>query len=104
MPSERADGQFVLEAVAGEEGVADLDVDLHLFLEAVGLEEAVHRRDVVVVLVLGRLLRLGLDQDRALEADLLGVFDDQREEARRLVLFLLQVGVEQRLVALAAAP
>ena len=59
----RGERQLVLEGVAGEEGVADLDVALHLLLEAVALQEAVHRRDVVVVLVLGRLLRLGLDQD-----------------------------------------
>ena len=96
--------QFMLEGMAGKDRMALLDIDLHLVFETVVLEEAVDRRDVVVVLVLGRLLRLRLDQDRALEADLVLVFDDHVEEAAELVEFLLQVGVEQRLIAFAAAP
>ena len=54
------------------------------------LEEAVDRRDVVVVLVLGRLLRLRLDQDRALETDLVLVVDDQLQEAAGLVALAAQ--------------
>jgi hypothetical protein len=53
--------------------------------QVVALEEAVDGGAVVVVLVLGRLLRLGLDQQRALEADLVLVLDDQRQEAGELV-------------------
>ena len=60
--------------------------------------------DVVVVLVLGRLHRLGLDQQRALEADLVLVLGDQVEEAGELVALAPQVRVEERVVALAAAP
>jgi hypothetical protein len=96
--------QLVLEGMAGEDRVALLDIDLHLVFQPVPLQEAVDRGDVVVVLVLGRLLRLRLDQDRALEADLVLVLDDEVEEAAELVVLALQVGVEQRLVALAAAP
>ncbi len=54
--------------------------------------------------MLGRLARLGLDQDRALEADLVLVLDDQVEEAAELVEFLTHARVEQGLVAFAAAP
>ena len=46
--------------------------------------------DVVVVLVLGRLLRLGLDQERALEADLVLVLGDQVQEAGELVALALR--------------
>ncbi len=60
--------------------------------------------DVVVVLVLGRFERLGLDQDRALEADVVLVLDDHVEEPAELVDLARHVGVEQRLVALAPAP
>ena len=59
--------QLVLEAVAGQDRVALLDVDLDLVLQPEILEKAVHGRDIVVVLVLGRLLRLGFDQDRAVD-------------------------------------
>jgi hypothetical protein len=71
--------------MAGEDGVALLDIDLDLVLQAELLEEAVDGGDVVVVLVLGRLLRLRLDQDRALEADLVLVVDDHRQEAAGLL-------------------
>ena len=104
MPSAFASAISCSKRMPGEHRVALLDVDLHLVLEPVALQEAVHRRHVVVVLVLGRLLRLRLDQDRALEADLVLVLDDQVEEPAELVELALQVGVEQRLVALAAAP
>ena len=59
---------------------------------------------VVVVLVLRRLLGLRLDQQRALEADLVLVLGDQVEEPGELRLLAPEVRVEQRLVALAAAP
>jgi hypothetical protein len=61
----------VLEGVAGERGVVGLDVELEVLLQAVGAQEGDAAGDVEVVLVLGRLLRLGLDQELALEADLL---------------------------------
>ena len=63
-----------------------------------------HRRDVVVVLVLGRLARLRLEEDRPGEADALLVLDDHRQEPGELVELLAEVGVEQRVVALATAP
>ena len=79
-------------------------LNLTSLLEAVAAQEGVDRGDVEVVLVLGRLLRLGLDQERALEADLVLVLDHQVQEAAELVVLAPQVGVEQRVVALAAAP
>ena len=104
MPALTAVGDLVGEVVAGERGVVDLDVDLDLVVEAVLLQERVHGGDVVVVLVLGRLDRLRLDQDRALEPDRVLVLDDHVQEPAELVELALHVGVEQRLVALAAAP
>jgi hypothetical protein len=94
----------VLEGVAGQDRVALLDIDLDLVFQAVALEETVNGGHVEIVLVLGRLLRLRLDQDRALEADLVLVIDDHGEEAAELVELALEVGVEQGLVAFAAAP
>ena len=96
--------QLVLEGVAGKDRVALLDIDLHFLLQPVAPEKAVDGGDVVVVLVLGRLLRLRLDQDRALEADAVLVVDDHAEEASGLVHLAAEIGVEQRLVALAPAP
>ena len=90
--------------MAGEDGVVLLDVELDVVEEVVALQEAVAGGDVEIVLVLGRLLRLGLDQDRAFEANFVLVLDHQRNEAAELVELTSDIGVEQRLVALAPAP
>jgi hypothetical protein len=50
-------GDLVLEALSGQGRVVALDVDLELVLEPVVAQEAVQRRGVEVVLVLGRLAR-----------------------------------------------
>ncbi|EAU65515.1 conserved hypothetical protein [Stigmatella aurantiaca DW4/3-1] len=81
-----------------------LDVDLDLLREAGTLQESIDRRDVVVVLMLGRLHGLGLDEDCPLEAELVLVLHHQVEEAPQLIDLALQVGVEQRVVTLAASP
>ena len=85
MPVGHGVRHLVMEAVAGQRRVVRLDVDPVLALEAVPDQEAVDRRGVVVVLVLGRLLRLGLEQQRALEADLVLVLGDEVQEAGELV-------------------
>ena len=95
---------LVVEGVAGQRRVVRLDVQPVLALEAVPDEEAVDRRGVVVVLVLGRLHRLRLDQQRALEPDAVLVLGDEVEEPGELVALAPEVGVEERVVALAAAP
>jgi hypothetical protein len=95
---------LVLEGVAGQRGVVGLDVELEMLFQPVGAQEGDAARHVEIVLVLGRLLRLGLDQELALEADLLRVIDRHVQERGEVLLLALQVGVEQRLVALAAAP
>ncbi|CAB5370609.1 unnamed protein product [Rhizophagus irregularis] len=100
----RCGGDLVLEGVAGEGCVVRLDIDLHFILKAIALEETVHRSGVKVVLVLGRLERLGFDQDRAGETDLVLVLDDERQEAAEIVELALKIGVEQRLIALTTAP
>ena len=95
----------MLEGVSGQRGVVVLDVELEIVAgKAVALQERVHVAAVVVVLVLGGLARLGLDEQRALEADLVLVLDHQIHEAAKLVELALHVGVEQSLVAFAPAP
>ena len=95
---------LVMERVAGQRRVVRLDVQPVLVLEAVPDEEAVDRRGVVVVLVLRRLHRLGLDQERPLEPDRVLVLGDEMQEPGELVALALEVRVEERVVALAAAP
>ena len=97
-------GDLVVEAVAGEGRVVDLDVHPVLAREVVPKQERVDGRRVVVVLVLGGLHRLRLQKQGPAEADLLLVLGDQGQEAGELLLLTREVGVEQRLVALAATP
>ena len=56
---------LMLERVAGEGGVVGLDVELEMLVEAVGPQEGDAGGDIEIVLVLGGLLRLGLDQELA---------------------------------------
>ena len=94
---------FVLESMAGESRVIGLDVELEVFLEAVGAEEGDAAGNVEVVLVLGGLLGLGFDEKLTLEANGLGIIHGHVQERREVVLLAFQVGVEECLVALAAA-
>ena len=98
------DGELVLKGVAGEGGVIGFDVELEVFVEAVGFEEADDGGAVEVVLVLGGFLGLGLDEELAFEADLFLVFDGEAQEGCELLLFLLEACVEEGFVAFAAAP
>ena len=98
------DFDLMIEGVAGERGVVGLDVELEVLVEFVGAQEGDPGGHVEVVLVLGRLLGLGLDQELTGEADLLGVVDRQVQETSEVILFALHVGVEQGFITLAAAP
>ena len=94
----------MLEAVAGQRGVVRLDVDPVLVREVVAHEEGIHRRGVVVVLMLRRLLRLRLEQQGPGEPDSMLVLRDEVEESRELRFLSGEIGVEERLVALAPTP
>ena len=95
---------LVLKAVAGEGCVVGLDIELHFLFEAVGEKESVDGFDIAVVLVLGGFVGLRLDQNGPLKADAVLVFDHHFQEAAELRLLLLEIGVEQAVVALASAP
>ena len=104
MPGRRRRGHLVGEVVSGEGGVVDLDVDRDVVEQVVALEERMHGRHVEVVLVLGGLEGLRLDQDQPVEPDGVFVLDDHREEPAQLVELPTQVGVEQGLVPFPSAP
>ena len=94
----------MFEAVARECGMVAFDVDFDVLLQAVTAQEAVNRGDVVVVLVLGGFARFGFDEDGALEADFVFVFDHHVHETPELVQLLADARVEQGFVTFAATP
>jgi hypothetical protein len=75
-----------------------------LNLNSVAAKERERVRAVEIVLVRGRLVRLRLDEERAGEPDLLLVLHRHVHELRQVIEFALEVGVEERDVALAPAP
>ena len=81
-----------------------LDVELEVFLKAVGAEKRDAARDIEVILVLRRLLGLGLDVELPGEANFLCVVDRHVEEAGQMIEFALHVGVPEILISLAASP
>ena len=94
----------MFKAVPGQDRVALFQVQLHLFFQAVFLQEAVTGCGVIIILVLGRFLRFRFHQDRTLEADPVLVLDHHVQEATHVVQLLRQVGVQQGFIALAPAP
>lgn len=81
-----------------------LDVHEEFAEQVVALEEPMNGCSVVVVLMLRGFLRLGFDEKRARESDLVLVLHDHRQEPGELVGLLPHTGVEQGLVSLAAPP
>ncbi len=57
--------------------MVSFDVDLHFLVETVAREKAVNRGNIEIILMLRRLHGFRLNQDRALETDLVLVLDDQ---------------------------
>ena len=94
----------MLHRVTGERGVVGFEVQLEVLQQAVFTEEVEAGSRIGVVLVGRGFARLRLDQELALEADLLCVVDSEMEERGEVVEFALHVGVNQRGVAFAAAP
>ena len=90
--------------VAGEGRVVGLDVEFDVLLESVLADEIEAGRRVEVVLVLGRLFGLGLEQELPLEADRLGEIDRHVHEAGQVIELTLHVGVVEVGVPLAASP
>ena len=98
------DRYFMFEIQSRQGGVIDFNVDLDLLGQSITLQEGKHRRDIVVVLMLGGLEGLGLDQNGALEADAVLVLHHHRQKSAILIKFPAQVRVEQRVIAFATAP
>ena len=103
-PGSDGDLQLVHHLVTGQGRVIGLEVELEVRQEVVGPQEIQAGGGIGIVLVLGRLLGLGLDVERAAEADLLLVIDGHVEEPAEVVELALHVGVEQGRVAFAATP
>ena len=84
--------------------VVSLNIQFDLFFQTKLLEEAVNGRGVVIILMLGRFLRLRLDQQRALEARFVFVLNHHLHEAANLLTLLTQVGIQQGFVPFTTAP
>ena len=97
-------GDLVLERVASERRVVGLDIDLDLVFQTKAPEEAIDCLRVEIILVLGRFVRFGLDQNRAGKADPVLVIDHQLQKSAEVFLFDADIGVENGVVSFAAAP
>ncbi len=98
------DIDLMREGMAGEGSVIGFDVELEMFLEAVGAEEGDAAGDIEIVLMLGGFLRFGLDQELPFETNLLRVVDRHVHEAREVLLFAFEIGIEECFVTFTATP
>src|SRR5687768_8633955 len=90
--------------MTGERRVIGLDVELEMLLESVRAQKCDPARDIEVVLMLRRLLGLRLDEKLDFEANRFRVVHGHVKKRAEMILLTLEVGVEQGLVAFAAAP
>ena len=95
---------FMMERMAGERRVVSFNIQFNLFFQTKLFEEAVNGRGIIVILMLGRLLRFGLNQQRAFKADFMLMLHHQLHKAANLLTLLAQVGIQQGFIALATAP
>ncbi len=94
----------MLESVAGESGMVHLDVHLEVFVEIVGLEESDHGLRVDVILMLGGLHGLRLNEESALEPVGACIVTGHCEHTGEVFFLALLVGVEKAHVSLATTP
>ncbi|VEC48177.1 Uncharacterised protein [Klebsiella aerogenes] len=84
--------------------MVSFNIQFNLFFQTKLFEEAVNGRGIIVILMLGRLLRFGLNQQRAFKADFMLMLHHQLHKAPNLLTLLAQVGIQQGFIALATAP
>jgi hypothetical protein len=84
--------------------VVNLDIDLEVFQQVVLTQEANNSFHIEIILVLGWLARLGLNEEGSFEAVAAGIVFCRVQEARQVLLFPLHIGVQQAHIALAATP
>ena len=94
----------MLEGVASQRSVVHLDVHLEVLVKSVSAEEAAYGLGVHVVLVLGRLHGLRLDEECALESLAASIVAGHSQHRSHMFLLTLLIGVEQAHVALTSAP
>ena len=77
--------------------MADFDIDLHFLFEAESFEEAIDGGDIVVVLVLGRFLRLG-SMSSPLKPIFLACSTTSVRKRPAWCSLALEIGIEQRFI------
>src|SRR5262245_27254037 len=90
--------------MASERRVIGLDVELEDLVEGVCAQKRHARRRVRIVLMGRRLLRLWLDEERAIPVQLLCVVDRHAEELGEMIELTAEFRVKQVLIPLAATP
>ena len=96
--------ELVLEGVACQSGMVGLNVHAEVVHETVGTQEVGTGSHVEVVLMFSRLLGLRLDVEVTREAVGAAVVAGQGQELTEIVQLQSHVGVDEGIVALAAAP
>ncbi len=96
--------QVMFKGMAGQRGMINFDIQFEILVEAVGTQESYHSLRVVVVLMLGGLHRLGLDEECTFETFRSCIVACLAQHHGQVLLLPLHVGVEQGHISFTSSP
>ena len=90
--------------MAGQNRVVGLNIQFKVLIQPMLPQEADRRRGIKIILMLHGLFGLWLDEKVALKTDAPAVVHSHTHQPRDVFLFKPDVRVQQRVIALSAAP
>src|SRR5258708_37880833 len=87
-----------------QRSMVDLDIQVKLSPQIVGTQKADNRRTVIIVLMLGRLTRLGLNKESTLETLPARIFLRGVQKTGQVLLLPLHIGIEQTHITFPSSP
>ncbi|KAF5039983.1 hypothetical protein DSECCO2_538210 [anaerobic digester metagenome] len=96
--------QIMTERMTGQCCVVGFNIALEILLQTPILQKSDGCGGIVVILVLGRFHRLGFDKEGSLESDAASIVPGHGQEACKMLLLALHIGVEQAHITLTTTP
>lgn len=100
--NEKCEGKrkIMIERVKGKNGMEMIDIEIKIVLKKVKIEEEVKSREIVIIMMFGRIMRIGIDKDSEIEEDFVIVLKKEDKEKENMVELKRKIGIEKGLIEL----